>query len=429
MIRKSLLTDEIETLRRGDVGPVESLKKVRERVEQIEPNIHSLVAEDDRWGRLQLAAEKLESKFPVVSTRPPLYGVPVGVKDIFHVDGLPTQAGSGVPENVLANEESVVVRKLKKAGALILGKTVTAEFAYFEPGPTRNPHNTDHTPGGSSSGSAAAVAAGICPLALGTQTIGSVIRPAAFCGVVGMKPSYGRISLEGIIACSSSVDHVGFFTQDVDGAKIAAAILCDDWRPLPKPQNQPTLAVPEGPYLQQVGQQGLEAFEAQVSKLERAGYTVERLDALQDIAEINERHERLVAAEFALTHHEWYSNYPEGYAEASVKLLEQGREVSTVNVAKGRVGRVRLREEMNELMKNAGVDVLISPSAPGSAPKGIHSTGDPIVNLPWTHSGLPALNLPAGLTNEGLPLGIQCVAPFGDDEMLLEWAGNIEKNL
>ena len=429
MIRKSLLTDEIETLRRGDVGPVESLKKVRERVEQIEPNIHSLVAEDDRWGRLQLAAEKLESKFPVVSTRPPLYGVPVGVKDIFHVDGLPTQAGSGVPENVLANEESIVVRKLKKAGALILGKTVTAEFAYFEPGPTRNPHNPDHTPGGSSSGSAAAVAAGICPLALGTQTIGSVIRPAAFCGVVGMKPSYGRISLEGIIACSSSVDHVGFFTQDVDGAKIAAAILCDDWRPLPKPQNQPTLAVPEGPYLQQVGQQGLEAFEAQVSKLERAGYTVERLDALQDIAEINERHERLVAAEFALTHHEWYSNYPEGYAEASVKLLEQGREVSTVNVAKGRVGRVRLREEMNELMKNAGVDVLISPSAPGSAPKGIHSTGDPIVNLPWTHSGLPALNLPAGLTNEGLPLGIQCVAPFGDDEMLLEWAGNIEKNL
>ena len=429
MIRKSLLTDEIETLRRGDVGPVENLQKIRERVEQIEPNIQSLVAEDDRWGRLQLAAEKLESKFPVVSTRPPLYGVPVGVKDIFHVDGLPTQAGSEVPENVLANEESTVVRKLKKAGALILGKTVTAEFAYFEPGPTRNPHNPAHTPGGSSSGSAAAVAAGICPLALGTQTIGSVIRPAAFCGVVGVKPSYGRISLRGIIACSSSVDHVGFFTQDVDGAKVAAALLCDDWRPLPKPQNQPRLAVPEGPYLQQVGQQGLEAFEAQVSKLERAGYTVERLEAFEDIVDINVRHEKLVAAEFALTHHEWFSNYPEGYAEASVRLLEEGRKVSTIDVAKGRVGRVRLRQELNELMENAGVDVLISPSAPGSAPEGIHSTGDPVINLPWTHSGLPTLNLPAGMTDEGLPLGIQCVAPYGNDEMLLEWAGRIMKAL
>ena len=154
--------------------------------------------------------------------------MPVGVKDIFHAAGFETRAGSQLPPELLTGPEADAVGRLRAAGCLILGKTVTTEFAYYEPEPTRNPHNLAHTPGGSSSGSAAAVAAGLAPLALGTQTIGSVIRPAAFCGIVGFKPSYGRISPEGLIFFSPSLDHVGLFTQDVAGMSLAAAVLCEN---------------------------------------------------------------------------------------------------------------------------------------------------------------------------------------------------------
>src|SRR5262249_2824459 len=161
---------------------------------------------------------------------PSLYGVLIGVKDIFRATGFPTRAGSRLPPELLAGDEASCVTLLKSRGALILGKTVTAEFAYIDPGPTRNPYNLDHTPGGSSSGSAAAVAAGYCSLALGTQTIGSVIRPASYCGIVGFKPSYDRIPTDGVIHVSKALDHVGLLMQDVPGMALAASILCREWR-------------------------------------------------------------------------------------------------------------------------------------------------------------------------------------------------------
>lgn len=429
MIHDAPLATTIDDLRRDRVGVDEYLDTVESRVDAVEPNIESLVPEEDRWSRLRAAAEDLKSRFPDPSTRPPLYGVPVGVKDIFHVDGLPTRAGSDVPPEALTGEESAAVRTLREAGALVLGKTVTAEFAYFEPGPTRNPHDPAHTPGGSSSGSAAAVAAGLCPFAFGTQTIGSVTRPAAFCGIVGVKPSFGRISTDGVIPCTPSVDHVGFFTQDTAGAAVGAALLCDEWRPQPAPRDRPTLGVPEGPYLRQGSSLGIDAFEEHVSRLERAGYDVERVDAFENIDEVNSRHNRLVAAEFALTHEEWYEAHPGGYADASVELLEEGREVSTGDVATARRSRGRLRAALHDRMRDAGVDLWVSPSAPGPAPEGIDTTGDPIMNLPWTHAGLPTVSLPAGTTEKGLPLGLQCAAPFGDDESLLAWAHDIADSL
>jgi Asp-tRNA(Asn)/Glu-tRNA(Gln) amidotransferase A subunit family amidase len=158
------------------------LDKLETRLATVEPHVHAFVPEVGRFERLRREAQALLVRYPDPTERPPLFGLLLGVKDIFHVDGLPTQAGSQLPLDVLAGEESAVVTAMRQAGALVLGKTVTAEFAYFAPGPTRNPHNLAHTPGGSSSGSAAAVAANLCPVALGTQTIGSVNRPAAFCG-------------------------------------------------------------------------------------------------------------------------------------------------------------------------------------------------------------------------------------------------------
>jgi Asp-tRNAAsn/Glu-tRNAGln amidotransferase A subunit and related amidases len=209
LISEAPLAPLIARLRTGETSPASHLERARGRVETVDPQIRALLDEPDRWQRLEAATRALEARYPESHDRPALFGVPVGIKDIFHVDGFPTRAGSQLPPDVLAGPEAETVRRLREAGAMLLGKTVTTEFAYFAPGPTRNPHDTGHTPGGSSSGSAAAVAAGLVPLALGSQTIGSVNRPAAFCGVVGVKPSFGRISTAGVVPVAPSVDTVG----------------------------------------------------------------------------------------------------------------------------------------------------------------------------------------------------------------------------
>lgn len=422
MIHKKPLADVAAALRRDHLDIDDHIDELEARVADIEPEIESLVPEKRRWDRIHERVTTLRNRYPDPADRPPLYGVPIGVKDIIHADGHPTRCGSDLPAESLDGPEAESVTRLKEAGAVVLGKTVTTEFAYFEPGPTRNPHDTDHTPGGSSSGSAAAVAAGLCPLALGTQTIGSVIRPAAFCGIVGFKPSYGRIPTEGVVPFSSSVDHVGFFTQDTRGASLAAALLCDDWRPLPEPRERPTLGVPEGPYLDQVSDVGRVAFEDHVDCLEGAGYGIRRVNAFENIEEINERHERLAAADFAIAHEEWYGEYDDRYAETTRELVEEGQKVPTAEIASGRRGRHELRETLESRMAEEDVDLWIAPAAPGPALEGIDNTGDPIMNLPWTHSGLPTVTVPAGETDDGLPLGIQCAAPFGADEDLLAWS-------
>jgi Asp-tRNA(Asn)/Glu-tRNA(Gln) amidotransferase A subunit family amidase len=423
MIADQPLFDAAVALRTGEATPSASLERLEDRTERVEPRIHALLEEPDRWGRLEREASTLEARFSEPGTRPPLYGVPVGVKDIFHVDGFLTRAGSELPPETLTGSEAASVRALREAGALVLGKTLTTEFAYFEPGPTRNPHDPDHTPGGSSSGSAAAVAAGLCPLALGSQTIGSVVRPAAFCGIVGLKPTYGRIPIEGVLPVAPSVDHVGFFTQDVAGARLGASVLYDHWVSVDSTE-KPTLGVPEGPYLEQADDAAREAFREQVSQLEQAGYEVRQVDLLDDIVKINHRHNRLVAAETALSHSEWFAAYEDRYAEATADLIREGHDVGVKELCEARVGRGELRERVEAAMQEENIDCWICPGAPGPAPEGIEDTGDPVMNLPWTHSGMPALSVPAGEI-DGLPLGLQCVAGYGDDERLLSWATGI----
>jgi len=406
--------------RTGDRQPGTYLDGLADRFERAEPAVCAFVDEPG-WERLARDAAELADRFPDPGSRPPLYGVPVGVKDIFHVDGFETRAGSGVPPEKLRGPQAATVTALEEAGALVLGKTVTAEFAYFEPGPTRNPHDTDHTPGGSSSGSAAAVAAGLCPLALGTQTIGSVNRPAAFCGVVGVKPSYGRVPMGGVLPVAPSVDHAGYFTQDVAGARLAAGVLYEDWRAGDDPPELGTVGAVEGAYLAQASRAAREEFETHVRRLEAAGIDVCRVDVFGDIAAVNERHERLVAAETALSHGELYPEYGDRYAGETAALIEEGRDVAVGELCGARAGRTELRRAVHGAMDENGLDALVSPSAPGPAPEGIDSTGDPVMNLPWTHAGLPAVTLPASETAEGLPLGLQCVARFGRDEWLLRW--------
>lgn len=396
------------------------------RIEAREDEISALLPEENRKLRLQQRAQAVKEEFGAMGKKPNLFGIPIGVKDIFHVEGFATRAGSCLDPDIIAGEEGYIVKKIKARGGLILGKTVTTEFAYFVPGPTRNPHNKAHTPGGSSSGSAAAVAAGYCPLALGTQTIGSVIRPAAFCGVVGFKPSYGRIPLEGLIKFSESVDHIGFFTREVKGMELASESLLPSWQSKNLSQlSRPVLGVPHDSYLQQADSDGLENFEENIQILNKSGYNIIETSILQDIERVNKFHNTLVAYEFAEVHREWYESYGHKYREETVELIERGKEIEKEEYLQSKEARLQRRETVQKKMRENKVDLILSPAAPGPAPKGIDSTGDPVMNLPWTNTGLPAITVPAGKSSLELPFGLQLSAEYEQDEKLLKWAGEI----
>ena len=401
------------------------LEEVEGRFKAREPQVLALVPEEGRFERLRREARALLDRYPEPGARPPLFGVLVGVKDIFHVDGFLTRAGSKLPPDLFQGGESESVTILKKAGALILGKTVTTEFAYFAPGPTRNPHNAGHTPGGSSSGSAAAVGADFCSLALGTQTIGSITRPAAFCGVVGYKPSYDRISRAGVIPLAPSLDHVGTFTPDVAGVALAASLLCRDWR-LEIVRRKPVLGIPEGLYLASATDEGLAHFRAVCERLAASGYEIRPIQAMPDFEEIRARHNLIVAGEAARVHAEWFSRFGDLYHAKTADLIRRGQSASDAELSEALAGREKLRRELTALMDEHGIDVWISPPAPGPAPSGLESTGDPVMNLPWTHSGLPTVCLPAGKSEDGLPMGLQIAGRWYTDETLLAWARDVE---
>ena len=290
--------------------------------------------EEHRFSRLRDEYRALEERYPDPEARPPLFGLPVGVKDIFHADGFETHAGSKLPADRLAGEQASSVTLLKDAGALVLGKTVTTEFAYFAPGPTRNPYNTDHTPGGSSSGSAAGVAAGLAPIAFGTQTVGSINRPAAFCGVVGFKPSYARISAVGVIPLAPSLDHVGTFTSDVSGTLVAAPLLLADWNPENLDSRlgdlapgTVTLGIPRGPYMEGGSEEAIAHLESVKLRLEAGGLRVIDVPAMTDHAEIEQRHYLILAAEAAAVRREWFDEFGEIYNPKTAELIEKGRDI------------------------------------------------------------------------------------------------------
>jgi Asp-tRNA(Asn)/Glu-tRNA(Gln) amidotransferase A subunit family amidase len=418
------LAETATMLRKDQPDLLAAIDEICKHIDAVEPLIHALLPEPHRRSRLFDEAIALQTRFPEPASRPPLYGVLLGVKDMFHVDGFQTRAGSRLPPELFSGPEAACVRNLRDAGALILGKTISTEFAYFEPGPTRNPHNLEHTPGGSSSGSAAAVAAGFCPLALGTQTIGSTIRPAAFCGIVGFKPTYGRISTDGLIKCAESVDTVGLFTQDVAGVALVASLLCEDWQAVETSESTrlPVLGVPAGPYLTQASPEGLTAFEKQLTLLADAGYTIRHVSAMEDIESINHRHLRMVFAEMSQVHAEWFEQYAVLYSSRTAEAILEGQKVSTEELADCRASRSLLRQDLNQLMTQNGIDLWVCPSAPGPAPEGINTTGNSIMNLPWTHAGLPVISLPAGRAGNGLPLGLQCAGASMADEHVVAWA-------
>ncbi len=419
----------IESLRANELTLTEFLAQAETQFLAREPSILAFLPEENRFARLRRDADALLLRYPDLINRPLLFGALVGVKDIFHVAEFATQAGSRLPAKVLEGEEAECVTRLKDAGTLIFGKTITTEFAYFSPGPTRNPHNPEHTPGGSSSGSAAAVAAGFCQLALGTQTIGSIIRPASFCGVVGVKPTYDRISRAGVIPLSPSLDHVGFFTSAMETAIASARVLYKNWNEPTQPLRKPRLGIPEGPYLQNASAENLLHFQSVCKLLENAGYELHPIQVMSDFEEIRARHDVIMSAEAAQIHVDWFAKYEKLYSTKFTDLIRRGQSISNAQLQNALNAREDFRADMRRTFLDHNIDIWISPSTVDAAPIGLDSTGDPVMNLPWTQAGLPAINLPAGKNKEGLPLGLQAVGNWYKDESLLFWAKDLEKAL
>ncbi len=419
-----IIQEQLEKIRTSKDRLPKLIDELEKKFLAREPKVESFIPENGRFDRIRDDANRLQKEYTQFEVRPPLYGLLVGVKDIFHVDGFPTQAGTKIPADELKGPEAIIITKLKQKGVIIFGKTVTTEFAYFAPGPTRNPHNPEHTPGGSSSGSAAAVAAGFVPLALGTQTIGSVIRPASYCGVFGFKPTYGRIPTEGVIPLSPSVDTIGFFTENAMNAEFLSRFIIDDWQTSSLITDKPVLGIPCGPYMGNIEPE-MGIFFVEISqKLQSSGYSIYEVPAMENFDHIYKHHNNLVAYEAAKIHKLWYEKYPHLYHSKTVELIIRGQGIKEDEYKDALKSRLILRRNLQSLQNQWGIDLWLSPPAQGAAPKGLDSTGNPIMNLPWSHCGFPTINLPVGHNQAGLPMGLQITAGMNKDEALLNWVIN-----
>ena len=416
-------------LREGSLTLRSYIDKTLDHLEKTEPVLKAFLPETISKERLYKEADELLQRYPSPASRPPLFGILTGVKDIFNVEGMPTLAGTRLPPEAFQGEEAEIVTRLKQLGVLILGKTVTTEFAYFYPGPTTNPVNPAHTPGGSSSGSAAAVAAGLCPLALGTQTIASINRPAAFCGITGFKPSYGKIPLRGVFPFSRSADHAGFFTPDAEGMEQVCRAVLKNWKSHPDINTPLHIGVPAEEYLQQAEKEALASFRKTLQYLQTQGCIIKHYPLFKNIKRFNADHTSLISAEFAQNHEMYIHSYGRLYSRPSQSLYEQGKQQDLNNITSIREFQLSARKEIASIMYHENIDIWLTPSAAGPAPKGLSSTGNPKMSLPWTFTGVPSLTIPASTAKNGLPLGLQITAQYKGDEKILAAGKALEKML
>ncbi|MBI2910295.1 MAG: amidase [Chloroflexi bacterium] len=421
----------------GKLMPRELVESCLERIDALEPRIQAW-ALVDREGALR-AAESLGEELRQGRNRGPLHGIPVGLKDIFYTAGLRTQAGSPFWADFVPEYDATAVARLKEAGAIVLGKTHTTQFASGDPAPTRNPWNVEHTPGGSSSGSGAAVAAGMCLAALGTQTGGSVLRPAAYNGVVGLKPESGRVSKYGVVPLSWTLDHVGIIARTVtDAALVFRAIAGHDPADyhslaeaipncLSAQLMPPRLGLVRAYFFERADEEMRRHADEVVERLRRAGASINEIAFPASSETIDETHDAIVGVEAAAYHQEMFAQHREEYQPRVRRLIEKGLTVSAIQYANALETRLRMRAEMERMLLN--VDALITPGAPGPAPRSLETTGSAVMHRPWSMVGLPAIGLPTGLSEDGLPLAIQLVGPSRREDQLLSIALWCEKVL
>jgi Asp-tRNA(Asn)/Glu-tRNA(Gln) amidotransferase A subunit family amidase len=351
-----------------------------------------------------------------------LRGLAIGVKDIFDTAEWPTSYGSPIYTGHRPPLDAVAVSLVRNAGAACLGKTVTAEFAGFHPGPTTNPHRLSHTPGGSSSGSAAAVAAGMVDVALGTQTAGSVIRPASFCGVFGFKATFGAVPTEGIKLIAPSLDTVGWFARNT--ANLEALRLVLTARPaLQVSRHPPTLGLVRTEQWEMAEQASQEAVEEAAHRARGAGAVVVEIDLPAALEKLSVEHAIVQRFEMARALAWEYRCHRDLLSDGLRKLIEQGQQVEVSDYDEIQNSRSSARALAASLFDTYRVDAFLTPAAVGEAPKGLSSTGDPRFGRLWTILGLPAVSIPGLRGAIGLPIGVQMVGPVDSDALLIDFAG------
>jgi len=417
-------------IRSGELSAVALVEALLARIEALDPTMKAWVLVDRR-GALETARQRdVEARTGQLGGV--LHGVPVGLKDIFHVGGMITTAGAGPFAHERPTQDAESVARLRRAGAIVLGKMATTEFAYLDPAETRNPWNLEHTPGGSSSGPAAGVAAQIVPLALGSQTVGSTLRPAAYCGVVGLKPTHGRISCRGVVPLAWSLDHVGILCRSVADAALALQVLAgyDPGDPLSSREPvadyvsallragpQPRLGLPRQFFLERASQEMAAHLEAVAQSLARAGATVEEIKLPPSFDGLHDAGARVMQVEAAAFHAARFAAHAQHYRPKIRDLIETGLKVAGVEYVAALQHCRRFRVEMAPFFERS--DALLMPVAGATAPKGLGSTGDPTFCAPWSFSGLPSIAIPSGVARDGLPLAIQLVSGFFDEPRLL----------
>ncbi len=398
MGRRGLLRQFVEWLDAHDRTPEELLRLCLERIAARDEQLRAWV---------QVAAQ------PALGNGT-LAGIPFGAKDIYETRNLATEYGSPLYAGRTGSTDATLITELRKRGAVLVGKTQTTAFAYFDPAPTRNPHDPEHTPGGSSSGSAVAVAAGMVPFALGTQTLGSVLRPASFCGVVGFKPSVGLLPLEGVLPFAPSLDTAGLFTQTADDMQLLWARMGHPEATAKRSLSIPSLMPPVEPAMEV-------AFRRTVERLD-PHFSFSVIEMPERFAELEPAVKLISTYEGARTHEARWREHGDGIGRKLAQLVEEGLAIPAEHYRAALTTVAGIKREVTSLFRQ--YPVMVTPSAPGTAPAGLESTGDPIMNLTWTALGVPAIAVPMPVL--GLPLGLQLVSESGTDAALLALAVEVE---
>ncbi|HUY32060.1 MAG TPA: amidase [Pirellulales bacterium] len=426
------IVESAAELQAGRLTPMALVEGCLDRIRLLEPQVRAWVLVDEVGARE--AARRLGDELRAGHRRGPLHGIPLGIKDIIDVVGWPTRAGSPLREGHVAQGDATITARLREAGAILLGKTVTTEFASFDPPLTRNPWNLERTPGGSSSGSAAAVALGMCLGAIGSQTGGSITRPASYCGVAGCKPTLGRVSLIGLVPFSFHLDHPGPMARTVgDLAAILAVIAgfdktdpvsvdvpADDYlaacqAAAPFEDDGPRLGVLESYFMEVASPAIREAVRHALDALRADGTTVATARLPASFAEVHQHHRRIMAVEAAHVHRMIFPSRRAQFGPNIASLLDEGLATAAIDYAASLAHQQRFRREM--LTALDGFDALVTPATADTAPD-TSTTGDPKFNSPWSHAGLPTVSFPCGLAG-GMPLALQLIGrPFGEGPLL-----------
>ena len=419
----------LAAMKSGTLTSTGLVERCLARIETADRDLRAWVSVDARGARADAARADDELARGVMLGV--LHGIPIGIKDIVDVAGTVTGAGSPLRMKSAspAERDAVLVTALRRAGAIIIGKTVTTQFACFDPPPTQNPWAAERTPGGSSSGSAAAVAAGMVPAAIGSQTGGSITRPAAYCGVCGMKPTFKTVSLDGVVPVAPSLDHPGPIAQTVGDLRIMlqalTATACVESE-VPA-MSRLKLGRLRRFFEDRVDPQQSDAMDATIDRLASAGATIIDIDVPREFSEVLVHHRRIMATEAAAWHRVRFREHRDDYGPCVASLIEDGLRTSFDDYCASKVHQQELTTAMAAQFQHS-IDALLTPAATGPAPDAT-TTGDPCMNAPWSYTGLPTVSFPIGLSSERLPLAIQLAGPHQHDWRLLDVAEGCERLL